>query len=90
MLATFKTRQLLTLLTLLIIAMGSHICGPAVAINFFSCWFSYRIILRMYNSQELTRTIYPAYGGGLMSLFSTRPPMEERIARLESPATRTY
>jgi heat shock protein HtpX len=27
--------------------------------------------------------VSPLHGGGMMSLFSTHPPMEERIARLE-------
>jgi heat shock protein HtpX len=31
-------------------------------------------------------TVSPLTGGGLMSLFSTHPPMEERIARLERMA----
>jgi len=34
--------------------------------------------------------VNPLTGGGLMSLFSTHPPMEERIARLEALATRTH
>jgi hypothetical protein len=32
-------------------------------------------------------SVNPLTGGGLMSLFSTHPPMEERISRLESLAT---
>jgi len=32
--------------------------------------------------------VNPLTGGRLLSLFSTHPPMEERIARLESLATR--
>jgi heat shock protein HtpX len=32
--------------------------------------------------------VNPLTGGGLASLFSTHPPMEERIARLEAMATR--
>ena len=31
-------------------------------------------------------TVNPLRGGGLMSLFSTHPPMEKRIARLENMA----
>jgi len=34
--------------------------------------------------------VNPLTGGALMALFSTHPPMEERIARLESLATRTH
>ena len=33
--------------------------------------------------------VNPLLGGGLMSLFSTHPPMEERIARLQSLAPRS-
>jgi heat shock protein HtpX len=29
-------------------------------------------------------TVSPLTGGGLMSLFSTHPPIEERIARLRA------
>ena len=72
MLNTFKTTLLLTLLTLLMVAMGSAIGGKtgmifaffmACAMNFFSYWFSDKIVLRMYKAQEVTAASHPFFHG---------------------------
>ncbi|MRR34770.1 protease HtpX, partial [bacterium] len=56
MMNRLKTTLLLTLLTLLMVAMGSAIGGQsgmvfaflmACAMNFFSYWFSDKIVLKM-------------------------------------------
>lgn len=65
-----KTTLLLTCLTLLLIAMGSAIGGRsgmliafvlAGGMNFFSYWYSDRIVLKMYRAKEVTETEQPAF-----------------------------
>jgi heat shock protein HtpX len=87
----------------------------ACAMNFFSYWFSDKIVLKMYGAREVSEHDHPAFygmvrrlafraglpmprvyiipsespnafatGRNLSSLFSTHPPMEKRIARLEA------
>ena len=67
-----KTTLLLTCLTLLMVAMGSAIGGKsgmlfafaaACAMNFFSYWFSDKIVLKMYGAQEITEMENPAFYG---------------------------
>lgn len=67
-----KTTLLLTCLTLLMVAMGSIIGGKtgmvvaflmACAMNFFSYWFSDKIVLKMYGAQEITELENPAFYG---------------------------
>lgn len=64
-----KTTFLLTCLTLLMVAMGSAIGGRsgavfafvmAGAMNFFSYWYSDKIVLKMYGAREATEAEYPA------------------------------
>ncbi len=70
MINTFKTTLLLSLLTILLVFMGAAIGGKggmfiaffmAAAMNFGSYWFSDKIVLRMYNAQEITRDVHPEF-----------------------------
>lgn len=70
MLNRFKTTLLLTCLTLLMVAMGSAIGGTsgmvfafvmACAMNFFSYWFSDKIVLKIYGAREVGETDHPAF-----------------------------
>lgn len=65
-----KTVLLLTALTLLMVAMGNAIGGRsglvfaffmAAAMNFFSYWFSDKIVLSMYGAQEVTEQQEPQF-----------------------------
>jgi heat shock protein HtpX len=73
----FKTAVLLTVLTLLLVAMGSAIGGRsgmmfafviACGMNFFSYWFSDKIVLRMYGAQEITEMENPMFYGIVRNL----------------------
>ena len=72
MMNQFKTTLLLSLLTVLLVAMGGAIGGSggmliafvmAAVMNFGSYWFSDKIVLRMYGAQEITRSENPAFYG---------------------------
>ena len=67
-----KTTFLLSLLTILLVAMGGVVGGQggmiiaflmAAVMNFGSYWFSDKIVLRMYNAQEITSEIHPSFYG---------------------------
>ena len=69
---TFKTTLLLSLLTILLVGMGGAVGGRggmivafvmAAAMNFGSYWFSDKIVLRMYNAQQVSREEQPAFYG---------------------------
>jgi len=77
MMNRFKTTLLLTCLTLLMVAMGSAIGGKtgmvfaflmACAMNFFSYWFSDRIVLRLYRAREIGEADHPAFYGMITRL----------------------
>jgi len=72
-----KTTLLLSLLTVLMVLMGSAIGGKsgmvfaffmAAAMNFFSYWFSDRIVLKMYGAREIGEHDYPSFYGIVRSL----------------------
>lgn len=67
-----KTTLLLSLLTVLMVLMGSAIGGKtgmvfaffmAAAMNFFSYWFSDKIVLKMYGAREVSEQDHPAFYG---------------------------
>ena len=84
-----KITFLLTCLTLLLVAMGSAIGGQsgmviafaiACAMNFFSYWYSDKIILRMYKAREVSAADYPVFYG-----------MVQRLARqAQMPMPKVY
>lgn len=89
MMNRFKTTLLLSLLTVLLVFMGGALGGQggmiiafgmALIMNFGSYWFSDKIVLRMYNAQEVTRSDNPAFYG-----------MVERLAaKADLPMPKVY
>ena len=68
----FKTTLLLSLLSIMLVIMGGAIGGQsgmlvafclAAVMNFGSYWFSDKIVLRMYNAQEISRESHPFFYG---------------------------
>jgi heat shock protein HtpX len=75
-----KTTFLLSLLTILLVVMGGAVGGQggmivaflmAAVMNFGSYWFSDKIVLRMYNAQEITREVHPSFYG-MVERLATR------------------
>ncbi len=91
-----KTTLLLTLLTLLMVAMGSAVGGRtgmivafvlAAAMNFFSYWYSDRIVLKLYKAREASEVENPAFFGMVRRLASQAgmPMPKVYIIPSESP-----
>jgi heat shock protein HtpX len=91
-----KTTFLLSLLTVLMVIMGGAIGGQggmfiaffiALAMNFFSYWFSDKIVLKMYGAREIGENDYPDYYGTVRRLaIQTGLPMPKvYIIPSESP-----
>ena len=73
-------------------ATGAEICGkPRALANALAKLQNASHQIPMQEATPATAHMFivnPLTGGGMMSLFSTHPPMEERIARLEELARR--
>src|SRR3989339_727068 len=85
----FKTTVLLIALTLLLVWVGSMFGGRqgaiyafaiAMGMNFFSYWFSDKIVLKMYGAKEVSDQESPAYYG----------IVKELVDRAGLPMPRTY
>ena len=66
----FKTAVLMAAITALFMALGSFLGGrqgmmialvAAIGMNFFSYWFSDKLVLKMYNAQEVDETSAPQF-----------------------------
>ena len=86
---TIKTTMLMALLMALMVALGGVFAGRtgmtvmlviALGMNFFSYWFSDRMVLSMYNAQEVDRTNAP-------ELYDL---VEKLAGRAELPMPRVY
>jgi heat shock protein HtpX len=69
---------------------GAHICDKPMALaNALRKLHAGSQMIPMQDASPASAHLFivnPLTGGGIMSLFSTHPPMEERIARLEAMA----
>src|SRR5664279_3241001 len=72
LLNTLKTTFLMTLLTVLLVSLGGALGGRggmgiafvmAAGMNFFSYWFSDKMVLSMYGAQEISESDDPRYYG---------------------------
>ena len=86
---TLKTTMLMALLMALMVALGGIFAGHtgmtvmliiALGMNFFSYWFSDRMVLSMYNAQEVDRQSAPELYG----------LVEKLAGRAELPMPRVY
>jgi len=91
-----KTTLLLSLLTVLMVLMGSAIGGKsgmvfafimAAGMNFFSYWFSDKIVLKMYGAQEISEQDHPAFYGMVrrLALQASLPMPKVYIIPDDSP-----
>jgi len=91
-----KTTLLLSLLTVMMVLMGSAIGGKtgmvfaffmAAAMNFFSYWFSDKIVLKMYGAQEICEHDDPAFYGMIrrLALQAGLPMPKVYVIPSESP-----
>ena len=91
-----KTTLLLSLLTVLMVLMGSAIGGKsgmvmafflAAAMNFFTYWFSDKIVLKMYGAQEIGEHDHPAFFGMIrrLALQAGLPMPKVYVIPSESP-----
>ena len=86
---SIKTTMLMALLMALMVALGGAFAGHtgmtvmlviALGMNFFSYWFSDRMVLSMYNAQEVDRSSAPELYG----------LVEKLAGRAELPMPRVY
>ncbi|BCR07021.1 protease HtpX [Desulfuromonas versatilis] len=94
-----KTTLLLTTLTLLMIGMGSAIGGQSGAIvafalagamNFFSYWYSDKIVLRMYGAREVSEADQPGFHAMVRRLAQQAGMPMPRVYIIPSPSPNAF
>ena len=75
-----KTAVLMAAITALFMLIGAYVGGQqgmvlalfvALGLNFFSYWFSDKLVLRMYNAREVDETSAPQFHRMVAELAST-------------------
>lgn len=96
---TLKTTFLLTCLTLLLVAMGAAIGGQngamiafliAGTMNFFSYWYSDKIVLRMYGAREVDEAEQPQLVGMVRRLAQQGGLPMPRVYLIPSPSPNAF
>lgn len=96
---TLKTTFLLTCLTLLLVAIGAAIGGQngamiafliAGAMNFFSYWYSDKIVLRMYGAREVDEAEQPQLVGMVRRLAQQGGLPMPRVYLIPSPSPNAF
>jgi len=96
---SFKTALLLGLLTCLLVAIGGMIGGRtgmiialvlAAGMNFFSYWYSDKIVLKMYKARELSRTQAPEIVGAVKELADNAGLPMPKVYVIDDPTPNAF
>ena len=93
-----KTAVLMAAITALFMAVGAFIGGQqgmmfalvvAIGLNFFSYWCSDKLVLKMYNAQEVDESSAPQFYRTIRELALERGMDPAEVDRLLDPASMT-
>ncbi len=94
-----KTAVLMAAITALFMAIGSMVGGRqgmmlalifALGMNFFSYWFSDRLVLKMYNAQEVDETSAPQFYGMVRDLAQRAQLPMPKVYLIEEDAPNAF
>ena len=94
-----KTAVLMAAITALFMAVGSFIGGQqgmvvalliALGLNFFSYWFSDKLVLKMYNAQEVDETSAPQFHGMVRELATRAGLPMPRVYLIDEAAPNAF
>ena len=94
-----KTAVLMAAITALFMAIGSMLGGRqgmmlalifALGMNFFSYWFSDRLVLKMYNAQEVNETSAPQFYGMVRDLAQRAQLPMPKVYLIEEDAPNAF